>query len=104
MNCNNKKIGYGDRIFARLSQGGRIIVEFMVDQVNDMKEVMKELRRLTAGCRGMSRLYVRNMSQGWSHEQSLMLYPSAVSTASVSRDTAERVAEPFRRNIFNWNL
>lgn len=75
MKKRENKIGYGDKIFARLTQGGKVLVEFVAERFDDIKEVMRELRRLSAQCRGISRLYIRNMTQGWSIEETLMLYP-----------------------------
>ena len=65
---------YGDRIFARLTMGRRTVVEFMVNRVGDMGELVGELRRIVAGVRGLATLYVRNQSRGWSEERPVMLY------------------------------
>ena len=67
---------YGDRIFVRLTypnHHGPAIAEFVLTDVNDMTEVYGELRRYTRGKHGLAKLYIRNMSRGWSKEQPFML-------------------------------
>jgi hypothetical protein len=49
----------------------------MISRVSDFSELLGELRRQTRGCRGLARLYVRNVSRGWSMERPLMLYRDA---------------------------
>ncbi len=66
-------IRIGDRIFARLTMGGRTIVEFMVNRVGDMGELFRELRRAVPGVRGLAKLYVRNQSQGWAFEKAVLM-------------------------------
>ena len=75
-----RSICYGDRLYARLVMGGRTVVEFMISRVSDFSELLGELRRQTRGCRGLARLYVRNVSRGWSMERPLMLYRDAFSS------------------------
>ena len=70
-------ISYGDRIFVRLvsvERGWRTIAELTLTTVADMSDVYGELRHYTAGQRGLTRLYVRNATRGWSFEQPFMLY------------------------------
>lgn len=68
------KIELGDRIFARLTMGGKTIVEFMINTVADMTQLISELRHTTSGKHGLAMLYIRNQSRGWSRERPLMLY------------------------------
>lgn len=57
-------------------------------EVNDLSEIYGELRHYTRGERGLTRLYIRNVTRGWSLEQPFMLYaerrPSSPA-ASVTR-------------------
>lgn len=64
---------FGDKLFARLVMKGKVIIEFMVNQVSDLSELYVELRRHCRGVRGLAKLYLRNMSRGWSWERPLML-------------------------------
>lgn len=68
---------YGDRIFVRLTQGHRVLLEITLTQVNDFTELIGELRHHTRSMRGLCSMYVRNVSRGWSMERPLMLYSSA---------------------------
>lgn len=74
MKRKEKPIAYGDRIYARLCLNGQKIVEFMIERVGSMTELLGELRVHARKVRGLCRLYVRNMSRGWSEERPLMLY------------------------------
>ena len=69
-----KKIELGDRIYARLSMHGRTVLEFMIDRVANMTELIGELRHMTYDSHGLAMLYDRNQSRGWSQERPLMLY------------------------------
>ena len=71
-----KMIRKGDRIFARLTMGARTVIEFMIDKVESMTDLLLEVHRATAGIRGLCKLYVRNQSRGWAQERPLMLYGS----------------------------
>lgn len=99
----NKKIEYGDRIFARLTMGRRTVVEFMINRVADMTELIGELRHLTYGMRGLATVYIRNQSRGWSLERPLMLYSNSASGMLKSAASNYEVAEPApRRMLFPW--
>jgi len=81
-------IRYGDKIFVRIvnmQRGWRTIADFSLDNVNDMTEVYGELRWRTRGERGLTRLYIRNATRGWSYEQPFMLY-SGHRKVSASRN------------------
>ena len=39
-----------------------------------MTDLIGEVRALTLKLRGLAKLYIRNMTQGWSMERPLMLY------------------------------
>ena len=58
-------VAFGDRIYARLMSGGRTLMEFSTQSINDLSELWGLLRRQTSGLRGLVRLYIRNMSRGW---------------------------------------
>ncbi len=70
----NKEIQKGDRIFARLTMAGKPILEFMINTVANMDELLMELRRMTGTLRGLGRLQVRNQSRGWMSVSNLMFY------------------------------
>ncbi|MDE6335900.1 MAG: hypothetical protein K2L34_04955, partial [Muribaculaceae bacterium] len=65
----NKMIRKGDRIFARLTMGARTVIEFMIDKVESMTDLLLEVHRATVGMRGLCKLYVRNQSRGWAQER-----------------------------------
>lgn len=96
-----RQIAFGDRIFVRMvsvERGWRTIAEFELRNVADMSDVYGELRHYTSGQRGLTRLYVRNATRGWSFEQPFMLYGDThrVPAASVTR--APRQPEQHRHS------
>lgn len=67
----------GDRIFVRLVRvqyGVKTLAELTLTNVSDLSQIFGELRHYTRGERGLTRLYIRNLSRGWSVEQPFMLY------------------------------
>lgn len=87
----NHKIEYGDKIFARLTIGQRIITEFMINRVADLSELIAEMRYVTRGIRGLATLHIRNQSKGWSAERPLMLY-----TPRIPQPVTTPVTSPFQ--------
>lgn len=85
MNRTTHKIKYGDKIFARLTLGHRVIAEFMMNRVSDFSELIAELRHSTQGLRGLATLHVRNQSEGWSEQRPLMLYAGTHHTRPVAQ-------------------
>ena len=103
-----RPISHGDRIFVRMvgtRYNTALIAEMTLTDVSDMSEIYGELRRHTRGRRGLTKLYVRNMSRGWSFEQPFMLYadrgPSPSPAASVTHQLKqpEAAASGSRRQI-----
>lgn len=75
MKNSRQQFVYGDRIFVRLSLNGQNVAEFIAERVSCMTELLCRVRALTKKYKGLAQLYVRNMTQGWSMERPLMLYP-----------------------------
>lgn len=74
----DRTICRGDRIFVRIvrvQNGYRPLAEFTMTEVTDLSSIYGELRHYTRGERGLTRLYIRNVTRGWSMEQPFMLYP-----------------------------
>lgn len=69
-----RKMFIGDRIQARLILNGRVVADFITDRIADMTELLNAIRFRTRELRGLARLYVRNLTQGWAEERPLMLY------------------------------
>ncbi|MDE6027889.1 MAG: hypothetical protein K2G23_07450 [Muribaculaceae bacterium] len=86
-------IRYGDKIFARIVMRGRTIVEFVLNQVSDMTELLGELRKKVKGVQGLAKIYLRNYSRGWSLEKPLMLYTPQ--SSSSLRNHPNGTSAPF---------
>lgn len=98
-------IKYGDRVFARVVMQGRTVVEFVMSQINDLTELFGELRHKMRGIRGLAKLYIRNMSRGWSEERPMMFYTelpfSFRRPAEVSGAPGSAATSPSRM-LFPW--
>lgn len=70
-----KKLSYGDKIYARLILNEKNVIEFVIDNIASMTELIGELRMMTRSLKGLAKLYVRNMTQGWCIERPFMIYP-----------------------------
>lgn len=69
-----KEICLGDRIFARLIMGGRLVAEFVVNSVGSVKDLLDEMRQKIVDLRGLGKLQIRNQSRGWAEERHIMFY------------------------------
>lgn len=70
----SRPVTLGDKMFARLVLHGKTILEFVISTVNNLTELYCLLHSKCKGLRGLAKLYLRNMSRGWSEERPLMLY------------------------------
>lgn len=88
------KIELGDKIFASIIIGGKVLAEFVLESVANISEVTKKLREATRACRGMATMYIRNASKGWCQKRSVMLYPDVISSFNNKIFTPSR--NPYR--------
>ncbi len=72
MDRDNLIIEKGDRIFAHLIKDGRTIVEFMINCIGSVNELMQEIRRMAGDVHGLVKLRLRNQSRGWGQERLIM--------------------------------
>lgn len=77
MNRRNKTIAYGDRIFARVSQNGKTVFNYMTEKVGSMTEFLSQIRASLKNLKGLVMVHIRNYNQGWGEERPLMLYAVA---------------------------
>lgn len=99
-------MAYGDKVYARLVLNGIKVVEFVLERVTDMTELIGELRYRTQQYSGLARLYVRNLTRGWSEERPFMLYRALYPDGgSPEADAALFSTDPQparRRQICPW--
>lgn len=67
-----REVEKGDRIFVRLMKHGEVLLEVIMDSVESVQELFRELRRQYVGLSGLTRMYMRNISRGWSEERAVM--------------------------------
>lgn len=70
-------VGYmrkGDRIFIRVIQNGRSMVEFTVYEADSYTTLMGEIREAGRNLDGLANVYIRNCSRGWSEQRPLKFY------------------------------
>lgn len=68
-----KTIGKSDIIFATIYQRGRKVASIDISGVVSLNEIMKRLRGFLSRCVGMATLQLRNSSQGWVEQHSIMV-------------------------------
>ena len=73
----NRKIVYGDKIFARITRNGATIHNLVTEKVSSITDLIMEVRRLLKDIRGLVILHIRNYNAGWGEERPLMLYGSS---------------------------
>ena len=61
-----------DRIFVTLSQNGKEILNLSGSNFDGIPAVVRSVASAASGCKGMTTLRVRNISQGWSHSVPVM--------------------------------
>ena len=67
-------ISKGDRVYVRVIQERRTVLEFSIDRVADMTELIGEIRYAASGLDGLATVVIRNHSRGWSRERPMMFY------------------------------
>jgi len=72
-----KRINSSDVIIASLTQRGRNVANFRISGLSDISQVIDYIRRTISGLIGMTSLRLRNGSQGWVTELSLMFGAAA---------------------------
>lgn len=101
--AQGRPIKLGDKIFVRIVNGrysANTIAEFSLSDVNDMCEIYGRIRHYTRGHQGLARLYVRNVTRGWSVQQPYMLYAQPMKIASsVTRPVTQPDGIKGRRQI-----
>lgn len=82
---NGRPIRNGDIIFVRLVSSRcacNTIAEFTLKDVSDLTDIYGEIRRHTKGLQGLVRLYIRNVTRGWSFQKPFKLYGNTVRMAT----------------------
>lgn len=105
----NNAIVRGDRIYVCVRQDFKIVLEFSIDNVGDMTELIGEVRYAAKRLEGLAQLCVRNHSRGWSMVRPMMFYSSFPTPARAEFHRAMREAsESLRRRnaerkmLFPW--
>ncbi|MCM1504805.1 MAG: hypothetical protein NC127_06395 [Muribaculum sp.] len=70
------KINTSDIIFATITQRGKRIGTFRLSGLESFAEIIRTVRRLSAGAIGLVTVTLRNGTQGWRHTRSIMLNPA----------------------------
>lgn len=81
-------IRYGDRIFVRAMQEGRTVLEMTVTNVRDITGLVGEIRYAGRRLDGLTSLFIRNLSRGWSMERPFRFYTGIPSPGRVARRDA----------------
>lgn len=82
---NKREITAGDRIFARVLLNGKGILEIATVSAGDMSQLLGTLRHKMRRYQGLAKIYIRNITRGWSLERPLMLYAARASNPAGRR-------------------
>ncbi len=69
-------INSSDIIYATLSQHGRQLASLRLSGLTSFSDILCQVRRAFTGSLGLVTLRLRNSSQGWSHDRSVILMPA----------------------------
>ncbi|MCH5228849.1 MAG: hypothetical protein J1F12_02505 [Muribaculaceae bacterium] len=100
-----KTINFGDKIFARVSQNGKTVFNYVTEKVANMAQLLSELRFAMKDLRGLVMIHIRNYHQGWGEERPLMLYApkrSLLQYAGSSQTITEQPLNNERKMMFPW--
>ncbi|MCH5238453.1 MAG: hypothetical protein J1E95_11770 [Muribaculaceae bacterium] len=73
-----KKILPTDIIFATVIQRGKTLASVRIVGASTLTDIMNYLGSILKEAMGLVTFKLRNTSQGWNHERSVMLCPSGV--------------------------
>lgn len=69
-----RRIVRGDRIYVRVMQEGATLLEIMVDNASSLTDLIGEIRYAGRDLEGLTKVFIRNHSRGWSCERPLKFY------------------------------
>lgn len=100
---NRYEIRLGDRLYASLKLGRRVIAKGLLMRVADFTELIGEVRHAVNGHQGLATLEVRSLTRGWQLTRPLMLYaPLEPSTWREKREYSDGSRESGYGND-RWN-
>ena len=72
-----KPMSLGDRVFVRVMQSGNKIFENTYDKIGSNTDLISAVRKQMGNYCGLVKIYIRNITRGWSEERPLMFYGDA---------------------------
>lgn len=102
-------VGYmrqGDHIYICVMQNGRRLLEFSVNNVDSYTALMGEIRHAGRELSGLTNVFIRNHTRGWSEERPLKFYAGLPAPRGRQRrrmlpEAVRPVASP-RRMFAPW--
>ena len=99
----NKTISFGDKIFARVTRNGRTIYNFVSEKVENMTDLVIQLRKAMRNIQGLVMIHIRNYNKGWGEERPLMLYAPKMTQIKHNTNVFNEIEEPKQRTmLFPW--
>lgn len=93
MKIEKGKIEQGDEVYASLSIAGKVIAELKETDAEKMDDILHKLRTLALRYSGMTRVYIRNHTKGWSLQLPLMLCKSLFALRTRDSLVAEGICD-----------
>lgn len=100
-----KEIRLGDKVYVRVVQEGIKRLELMMERVGSMTDLIGEIRYAAKGLTGLTKVFIRNHSRGWSTERPMKFYADGGGPRMRKRGLAAAdVRQPERRMLFPWEM
>lgn len=80
-----KSISIGDSVYVCVKQSGCKIFERVFQKVGSLTDLISGVRKLMRSYSGLVKIYIRNMTRGWSEERPLMFYGNERESRLYSR-------------------
>lgn len=87
MNNTRHILSRGDRLYASLSIGQRVVAAGMLTGIDNLTELLGYVRKTAEGVVGLARLQVKSLTRGWSFSRPLRLYETHKPEFGQTRDT-----------------
>lgn len=82
MGSKYNSISLGDRIFVKIMSNNAVVSELTVVNINSMSELITHLHTVYQNLKGLSTLFIRNMTKGWTMRRPIMFYGSSYARVS----------------------
>lgn len=85
-------INHTDLLYVTALSGGVALLSTSISGVSSIGDVFRRIRRMASAFKGVITLKIRNSTQGWAQQHTIVMKPVA-NTAAVKNAASGRVAD-----------